>query len=106
MELINGIQIEVTEIRTKKHSLLDKRNVFFFKRTIFLAHIRGVAEENYLVENNYSRCASLYVEDEGWIKIRESFDEVSKIHSDWWKVRASDPSTPEPTSLDTSLTDN
>lgn len=106
MELINGIQIEVTEITIKKQSLLNKRNVFFFKRRIFLADIKGVSEENYLVENNYSRCASLYIEDEGWIKIREPFDEVSAIHSEWWRAKTSESLNAEPTSLNTSLTDN
>lgn len=90
MELINGIQIEVTEITIKKQSLLNKRSVFFFKRKVFLGDIKGVSEENYLVENNYSKCTALNIEDEGWVKIREPYDEICAVHSEWWRVKTSE----------------
>lgn len=100
MELINGIQIEVTEITIKKQSLLNKRSVFFFKRKVFLGDIKGVSEENYLVENNYSKCTALNIEDEGWVKIREPYDEVCAVHSEWWRLKTSE--APESTSENTS----
>ena len=93
MELINDIQIEVTEIVIKKVQILDKRTVFFFKRRIFMGEIQGVSEESYLVENNFSKCAALYVDNEGWIKVRESFTELAELHSEWWQRKTSTPET-------------
>ena len=85
MELINDIQIEVTEIVIKKVQLLDKRTVFFFKHRVFVGDILRVSEESYLVENNFSKCSAIYLEGEGWIKIKEPYIEISELHSDWWK---------------------
>ena len=93
MELINDIQIEVTEIVIKKVQILDKRTVFFFKRRIFVGDILGVSEESYLVENNFSKCSALYVENEGWIKVRDLYTELSELHSDWWRLKVEESKT-------------
>ena len=90
MDLINDIQIEVTEIVIKKVQILDKRTVFFFKRRIFMADVLGVSEETYLVENNFSKCCALYIENEGWIKVRESYLELSELHSEWWRLKVAE----------------
>jgi len=84
MELINDIQIEVTEIRIKVQPIVLKRVICHFKRMIFLSDIKSVSEENYLVENYYTKCSGLYITDEGWIKVKEPYNELQSIHSDWW----------------------
>ena len=52
METINDLQIEVTQIVIKRNSLLNRRDIFEFKRRLFVSHIVSVTEENYLVNNN------------------------------------------------------
>ena len=85
MELINEIQIEVTEIRIKIQPIILKRKVCEFKRRVFVSDIKSISEENYLVENNYTKCSGIFIQEEGWIKVKESFAELSEIHSEWWK---------------------
>jgi hypothetical protein len=38
------------------------------------------------------RCSALYLDDEGWIKVKENYTELSEIHSDWFdrSVKASE----------------
>ena len=87
MELINGIQIEVTQIVIKRNSLLNKRFICEFKRRLFIGDILSVSEESYLVESYYKDCSGLYVETEGWIKVKEPFNEIAPLHSEWWRVK-------------------
>jgi len=84
MKVINDIQLEVTQIIIKKNNLLGRRDICPFKRTIFITKILSVSEETYLVENNYVRCSALYMDDEGWIKVKENYSELSEMHSDWF----------------------
>jgi len=84
MEIINDIQIEVTQVIIKKNNLLNRRDICLFKRTIFISKIVSVSEETYLVENNYVKCSALYIDDEGWIKIKENYTEISQLHSKWF----------------------
>jgi hypothetical protein len=92
MKVINDIQLEVTQIIIKKNNLLGRRDICSFKRTIFITKILSVSEETYLVENNYKGCSALYLDDEGWIKVKDSYTELSEIHSDWFdrSVKASE----------------
>ncbi len=84
MEIINDIQIEVSQVIIKKNNLLNRRDICFFKRTIFISKILSVSEETYLVENNYVKCSALYLDDEGWIKIKENYQEIASLHSKWY----------------------
>lgn len=84
MELINDIQIEVTQVVIKKNNLLGVRHINFFKRTVFISKIVSVSEENYLVENKYSKCSAIFLVDEGWIKIKEPYQELASLHSEWF----------------------
>jgi len=92
MRVINDIQLEVTQIIIKKNNLLGRRDICSFKRTIFITKILSVSEETYLVENNYVKCSALYMDDEGWIKVKDSYIELSEMHSDWFdrSVKASE----------------
>ena len=85
MELINDIQIEVTEIRIKIQPIILKRKVCEFKRRVFVSDIKSISEENYLVENNYTKCSGIFIQEEGWIKVKEPYNELTDIHSEWWK---------------------
>lgn len=85
MELINGIQTEVTQIVIRKNSLTGKRYVFYFKRLVFMANIEDVGEEKYLVENNYCNCGVLIMKSGEWIKVKEQYLDLREIHSNWWK---------------------
>jgi hypothetical protein len=86
MELINEIQIEVTQVIIKKNNLLNRRDICLFKRTIFISKILSVSEENYLVENNYAKCSAIHLFDEGWIKIKEPYQELATMHSEWFNA--------------------
>ena len=88
MELINDIQIEVTQMVIRTNSLLGKRRIFEFKRLIFMANIDEVGEEAYLVENNYNTCGVLMLKSGEWIKVKESYEELKSIHTAWWKRSA------------------
>ena len=92
MRVINDIQLEVTQIIIKKNNLLGRRDICSFKRTIFITKILSVSEETYLVENNYMKCSALYMDDEGWIKVKDNYTELSEMHSDWFdrSVKASE----------------
>ena len=68
MELINDIQIEVTEIRIKIQPIILKRKVCEFKRRIFVSDIKSISEENYLVENNYTKCSGIFIRKKGGLK--------------------------------------
>lgn len=87
MELINDIQLEVTQIIIKKNSLMNKRNVFKFKRVVFMANIESVGEDNYKVDSNYTACGLLLMKDGEWIKTKESFEEIKAIYCDWYNQR-------------------
>ena len=84
MKVINDIQLEITQIIIKKNNLLSRRDICLFKRIIFITKILSVSEETYLVENNYVKCSALYLDDEGWIKVKENYTEISEMHSDWF----------------------
>ena len=84
MEAIYDLQVEVTQIIIKKNNLLNRRDINFFKRTVFISKIQSVSEENYLVENNYTKCSAIHLIDEGWIKIREPYKEIATLHSEWF----------------------
>ena len=84
MELINDIQIEVTQIIIRNNTLLNKRRIFEFKRLVFISHIDEVGEEAYLVENNYTSCGVIMMKSAEWIKTKESYSELKKLHTDWW----------------------
>ncbi len=84
METINDLQIEVTQIVVKKHSLLNRRDIFEFKRRLFISHIVSITEENYLVNNNYSKCSCIITSDEE-IKVKEPYNELAELHSAWFK---------------------
>ena len=98
MELINGIQIEVTEITIKKNNLLNRRDIFKFKRLLFIGDVLAVSEENYLVTSNYVNCSALFIENEGWIKVVEPFEDLKEIHSKWWYAKTSEVSDISPAS--------
>lgn len=85
MELINGIQIEVTQIQIKKNQLLNDRNVFPFKRVIFMSQIVSVKEDNYLVNNNYAKCSTLILDTNEWVKVKEPYNELNALYIQWWK---------------------
>lgn len=93
MELINGIQLPVTQIRIKKNQLLGKRTAFDFKRTLFMSQIVSVTEDNYLVNSNYTACTALILDTNEWVKIKEPFEIVNKLHIDWWKNATEKPPT-------------
>lgn len=84
MKVINDIQLEVTQIIIKKNDLLGRRDICLFKRRLFISKIIDISEETYLVENNYMKCSALYVEHEGWIKVKDNYTELSEFHSDWF----------------------
>lgn len=90
MEVLNEIQIEVTSITIRTNNLLNKRKIFFHKRLIFLANIDEVGEESYLHENNYLSCGVLMMKSGEWIKVKESYEELKKIHSEWFKEAISE----------------
>jgi hypothetical protein len=84
MRVINDIQLEITQIIIKKNNLLSRRDICLFKRIIFITKILSVSEETYLVENNYVKCSALYLDDEGWIKVKDNYTDLSEMHSDWF----------------------
>ena len=86
MNVINDIQVEVTQIVILKNELLNKRNVFAFKRTLFIAEIKRIMEHKYLVENNYSSCSMIVLEDEIF-KVKDDYIELQKLWVDWWGSR-------------------
>lgn len=94
MEIINDLQIELTQITIRTNTLLNKRRIFFHKRLVFIANIEDVGEESYLHENNYVSCGVVIMKSGEWIKVKESYEDLKKIHSDWFK-EAVDKSTTE-----------
>ena len=92
MKVINDIQLEVTQIIIKKNNLLGRRDICPFKRIVFISKILSVSEETYLVENNYVKCSALYLDDEGWIKVKDNYTELSEFQSEWFdrSVKASE----------------
>jgi hypothetical protein len=85
MELINDIQLEVTTITIRKNALLNKRRIFFHNRMVFMANIEDIGEESYLHENNYISCGVLMMKSGEWIKVKETYEDLKKIHSEWYK---------------------
>lgn len=89
MRVINDIQIEVSEIIILKNTLLNKRNVFTLKRTLFIAEIKSIMEHKYLVENNYASCSMIILEDE-FFKVKDDYSELLTCWTDWWNSRPKD----------------
>jgi len=85
MELINGIQIEVTQIQIKKNQLLNKRSIFKFKRLIFVSSILSIKQDNYMVNQNYADCTTLVLDTNEWVKVVESYEDINPIFIQWWK---------------------
>ena len=85
MELINGIQIEVTQIQIKKNQLLNKRSIFKFKRLIFVSSILSIKQDNYMVNQNYADCTTLVLDTNEWVKVSESYEDINPIFIQWWK---------------------
>lgn len=88
MDLINDIQIEVTQVTIRKNNLLNQRRIFFHKRLVFMGNVEAVGEESYMVENNYVKCGVLMMMSGEWIKVKESYEELKKAHSDWWNAKS------------------
>lgn len=85
MEIINENQIEVNCIRIMNFSLMAKRDVFRARRTLFLAQISEITESKYMDEdNNIKKCRVIIKTDGEWIRVADSYDELRKVHSDWW----------------------
>jgi len=96
METINDLQIEVTQIVIKRNSLLNRRDIFEFKRRLFVSHIVSVTEENYLVNNNYSKCTGILLSDE-ILKVKEPYSEIAELHSQWFKESLESSESQQPT---------
>lgn len=86
MKLIGEYQIEVNTISIRNNSLLNKRIIDFFARTIFFAEIKSVTEYSYLVENNYVKCAVIILDTGEWVKIKEDYNEVNNAVTNWYKI--------------------
>lgn len=86
MRLINDIQIEVTQIVILKNELLNKRYINTFNRTIFIAEIKSIMEHKYLVENNYSTCSMIILDDE-FFKVKDDYKELFDAWTNWWATR-------------------
>jgi hypothetical protein len=85
MELINGIQIEVTQIQAKIHNLSDRR-IFKFKRLLFMSQILSIKQDVYFSEDNeWVRCSSLVLDTNEWIKVSEKYNQLNPIFIQWWK---------------------
>lgn len=85
MRVVDDYRIEVTAIVIRTNSLLNKRIIDNFKRTIFIAHIKDVCEYSYLVENNYVKCSALVMENEEWIKVKDDYNELNTAITEWYK---------------------
>lgn len=90
MELINDIQLEVTQVTIRKNNLLNQRRIFFHKRLVFMGNVDSVGEDSYLIENNYVKCGVLMMASGEWIKVKESYDELKNVHSTWWSTKTID----------------
>jgi hypothetical protein len=98
MELINGIQIEVTQIQIKKNQLLGKRSIFKFKRLIFVSSILSIKQDNYMVNQNYADCTTLILNTNEWVKVIEPYEDINPIYVKWWKEASENGTEPiEPT---------
>lgn len=85
MRVVDDYRIEVTAIVIRTNSLLNKRIIDNFKRTIFVAHIKDVCEYSYLVENNYVKCSAIVMENGEWIKVKDDYNELNSSISEWYK---------------------
>lgn len=83
MELINDIEIEVTQISIRLQKIVDKRRIFYFKRLILMDDVESISEEAYLVENNYASCGCIILKSGEWLKTKEPYEELKKIYSEW-----------------------
>lgn len=84
MKLIGDYQIEVNQIVIRNNSLLNKRVIDFFNRTIFFVDIEDVGEYSYLVENNYVKCAVVIKKSGEWIKVKEDYSELKSVLINWY----------------------
>ena len=78
MKIINNIQIEVNQIVVRTNSLLNKRFVDFFKRRLWIENISDTSEYSYRVEQYYSSCGCLIMNDGERILTKESYEELSE----------------------------
>lgn len=91
MELINDIQIEVSEVVVKNFSILGNRNVFFFKRLLFMGDIKEISEDAYLdSENKIKKCRRLIFDNGTYIKVSDKYEDLKELHSDWWNRKVKD----------------
>jgi hypothetical protein len=85
MEIINDIQIEVTQIIIFKHSLMNKREVFSLKRLLFLANIDDVLEYKYLTNNSFMNCSAIVMKSGEWIKCKEDYSDLKDVIKLWYE---------------------
>lgn len=85
MKLIGEYQIEVTQIVIRNNSLMNKRVIDFFARTIFFAEIKSVGQYSYRVNNNYAECSVVILDSGEWVKIKEDYNEVNNSVTNWYK---------------------
>lgn len=77
MKVINGIQLEITQIIIRVNSLMNKRQIEELKRRVWIEQIKDTCEYSYRVEVNYVKCGCLIMENNEWIKTKESYEELN-----------------------------
>jgi len=84
MEIINEIQLEVTQIAVFNNNLAGKI-VKKFKRLIFLNDIKDVAEYCYFNTGRCYACSSITLRDGSWFKTDDDYKEIKQVLTDWYK---------------------
>jgi len=85
MEVINEIQLEVTQIAIFNNNLAGKKTVKRFKRLIFMNDIKDVAEYCYFLTGGCYNCSAVTFRDGSWFKISEDYNDLKRCLIDWYK---------------------